>query len=68
MTQSQVYVYMLFLALLISIMLHQKRQDIVPSAVQQDLIAYPFQYFIFYYQGLAIFPEQDKSILWMSYF
>ena len=39
-TQSHIHVYILFSHI---IMLHHKRLDIVPSAVQQDLIAYPFQ-------------------------
>ena len=47
-TQSQicmcvcVYIYILFLTLS-SIMLHHKQLDIVPCAIQQDLIAYPPQ-------------------------
>ena len=40
MTQSHIHVYILSSHL---IMLHNKLLDIVPSAIQQDLIAYPFQ-------------------------
>jgi len=39
-TQSHIHTYILFLTLS-SIMLHHKRLVIVPSAIQQDLIAYP---------------------------
>lgn len=39
-TQSHIHVRILLSHI---IMLHQKRPDIVPSATQQDLIAYPFQ-------------------------
>ena len=38
--QSHVYVYILFSHI---IMLHHKWLDIILSATQQDLIAYPFQ-------------------------
>ena len=41
-TQSHIHIYVLFLTLS-SILLHHERLDIVPSAVQQDLIACPFQ-------------------------
>ena len=41
-TQSHIHVYILFLTLSF-IMLHHKWLDIVPSAVQQDLIANLFQ-------------------------
>ena len=41
-TQSHKYTYILFLTLS-SIMLNQKQLDIVRSAIQQDIIAYPFQ-------------------------
>ena len=41
-TQSHIHICILFLTLS-SIMLHHKWLDIVPSAVQWDLIAYPFQ-------------------------
>ena len=41
-TQSRIHIYILFLTLS-SIMLYPKWLDIVPSAIQQDLIAYPFQ-------------------------
>ena len=37
-----IYIYILFLTLP-SVMLHHKWLAIVPSAIQQDLIAYPFQ-------------------------
>ena len=39
-TQLHIHVYFLFSHI---IMLHHKWLDIVPSATQQDLIAYPFQ-------------------------
>jgi len=39
-TQSYIHVYILFSH---SIMLHHKRPDIVPRAIQQDPIAYLFQ-------------------------
>ena len=39
-TQSHMHVYIPFSHI---IMLHPKGLDIVPRAVQQDLIAYPFQ-------------------------
>ena len=39
-TQLHIHVYILFSHI---IMLHHKWLDIVPSAIQQDLIAYPFQ-------------------------
>ena len=39
-TQSHIHVYILFSHI---IMLHHKWLDIVPSAIQQDLIAYPLQ-------------------------
>ena len=39
-TQSHIHIYLHFLTLS-SIMLHHKRQDTVPSAMQQYLIAYP---------------------------
>ena len=42
MTQSHTHIYILFL-ILSSIMLHHKWLVIVPSAIQQDLITYPFQ-------------------------
>ena len=41
-TQSYVHIYILFLTLS-SIIFHHKRLDIVPCAIQQDLIAYPCQ-------------------------
>ena len=41
-TQSHIHMYILFLTLS-SIMLHNKGPVIVPNAIQQDLIAYPFQ-------------------------
>ena len=40
MTQSYIHVYILFSHV---IMLHHKWPDIVPGAIQQDPIAYPFQ-------------------------
>ena len=40
--QSYIHIYILFLTLS-AIMLHHKWLDIVPSAVQQDFMAYPFQ-------------------------
>ena len=39
-TQPQIHVYIIFYHI---IMLHYKWLNIVPSAIQQDLIAYPFQ-------------------------
>ena len=36
-----IYIHILFL-ILSSIMFYPKRLDLVPCAVQQDLIAYPF--------------------------
>ena len=39
-TQSHIYICILFSHI---IMLHHKSPDIVPSAMQQDPIAYPFQ-------------------------
>ena len=39
-TQSHIHVYILFSHI---IMLHHKLPDIVPNAIQQDPIAYPFQ-------------------------
>ena len=39
-TQSHIHVHILFSHI---IMLHHKWPDIVPSAIQQDSIAYPFQ-------------------------
>ena len=39
-TQLYIHVYILFSHI---IMLHHKWLDIVPSAIEKDLIAYPFQ-------------------------
>ena len=38
---TYIYTYILFL-ILSSIMFYPKRLDIVPCAIQQDFIAYPF--------------------------
>ena len=60
MTQSHVHLYILFLTLS-PIMLHHKWLDIVPSAIQQYLIANPFQrHCIFkYYYGPSFPPFWD---------
>ena len=43
-TQSYIYIYIyVFFFTLSSIMFHHKSLDRVPWAIQQDLIAYPFQ-------------------------
>ena len=43
---TYIYIYILFL-ILSSIMFHHKWLDIIPCAIQQDLIAYPLQMSLF---------------------
>ena len=62
-----IYIHILFLTLF-SILFHPKGLDIVPCAIQQDLIAYPHHLFTFsntfYFSFLAargIWSSQDRD-------
>ena len=54
-TQSKIDIYILF-PTLFSIMLHHKWLDIVPSAIKQDLIAYPFLLLLISHACCGILP------------